>query len=94
MQLDSIPSWLASAWDISEASAQVILSLVVIFSLLIPVMILARGKNGVTIQLLTFFMAEAFLVGIGWLPFWMLIATVAMMSLAMAYLGKSAITGG
>ena len=94
MPLDDVPSWLASAWDISEASAQIILSIVVIFAVLLPVLLLARGRNGITIHLLTFFLAESFLVGIGWLPFWMLILTLCIVALAVASVGAKAITGG
>ena len=40
------------------------------------------------------FLTEAFLVGIGWLPFWLLIATVAVLAFGVASLGTSAVTGG
>lgn len=93
MPITDIPTWLADAWGISEAVAQVILSIMVIFAILLPVMYLARGRGTITIYLVVFFLVEAFLVGIGWLPFWILIATVAMMAMGIAMLGSKAIGG-
>ena len=42
--IEDIPEWLADAWLIDEAVAQVILSIVVIFTILLPVMYLSQGK--------------------------------------------------
>jgi hypothetical protein len=57
-------------------------------------MILARGRGSVTIYLVVFFLTEALLVGISWLPFWVMIATVAIMAVAIAVLGTRTVTGG
>jgi hypothetical protein len=92
MSLESIPTYLSDALDISLEAAQVILSIVVIFSLLLPVVIVTRGKSTM-VYTITIFLTEAFLVGVGWLPFWILIATVAMMALAVATLGVDAVVG-
>jgi hypothetical protein len=92
MSLESIPTYLSDALDISLEAAQVILSIVVIFSLLLPVVIVTRGKSAM-VYTITIFLTEAFLVGVGWLPFWILIATVAMMALAVATLGVDAVIG-
>lgn len=95
MQITEIPSWLAGAWSISEAVAQVILSITVILMVLLPIMYLAKGRSGaITIYLLVFFLTECFLAGVGWMPFWILIATVAVMSMSVAYLGRKAVAGG
>lgn len=94
MQITDIPSWLADAWSISEAVAQVILSIVVIFAILLPVMYLSKGRSSVTIYLLVFVLTSAFLAGIGWMPFWILIIEVAAMALAVASVGSKAVTGG
>jgi len=56
-------------------------------------MLLARGKTATTLYLIMLFLAEALLVGLGWMPFWILIATVAMMALAIASIGAIAVTG-
>lgn len=93
MSLEDIPSEFADAVGITEGTAQVILSIVVIFTLLLPTMLLARGKNATTIYLIMLLLAECLLVGLGWMPFWILIATVAMMAVAIAMLGTKAVTG-
>jgi len=92
MSLESIPTYLADAWDISLAVAQVILSIVVIFSLLLPVMIVTKGR-ATLVYLITIFLSEAFLVGVGWLPFWILIATIALMAFGVATVGVDGILG-
>jgi hypothetical protein len=38
-------------------------------------------------------LAECLLVGLGWMPFWILIATVGMMAIAIASLGTGVATG-
>jgi len=93
LALEEIPQSFADYFDINLLSAQVILSIVVIFMVLLPTMILAKGKNATIIYLFMFLLAEALLVGLGWLSFWILIATVAMMALAIAVIGTEAITG-
>ena len=93
VSIENIPALVADAWGITEASAQVLLSIVVILSVLLPVMILARGKRALTIEIVMIFLVECLLVGIGWLPFWILIATVAVMAIAIALLGSRVIVG-
>jgi len=92
MGLEDIPVAFADYFGITETTAQVILSITVIFTLLLPTMYLSKGKS-LTIYLMVFLLAECLLVGLGWLPFWILIATVAMMGIAMATLGTGAVTG-
>jgi len=91
MSLEDIPSQFAEYFGINEATAQVILSIAIIFAILLPTMYLA--KNSRTIHLIVLFLTECLLTGIGWLPFWVLIATVAMMAVAIAVLGVGAVTG-
>ena len=93
MSLEDIPQVFADAVGINEATAQVILSITIIFTLLLPTMLLARGKNATTIYLIMILLAECLLVGLGWMPFWILIATVAMMAMAIAFLGARVVTG-
>lgn len=93
MSLEDIPSAFADFVGINEGTAQVILSVVVIFTLLLPTMLLARGKNATMIYLIMTLLAECLLVGLGWMPFWILIATVAMMAVAIAMLGSNVVTG-
>ena len=92
--IEEIPDWLADAWGINLTTAQVIISIIVIFAILLPTMYLARGQNATTIYLIMFVLAECLLVGLGWMPFWILIATVGAMAIAIAVIGSDAITGG
>lgn len=91
--LESIPVWFADAMDINLATAQVLLSIVVLLTVLLPTMYLSRGNKSTILEIVMLFLVESMLVGIGWLPFWLLIATVALMALAIASLGTGIITG-
>lgn len=90
--LESIPTWFADTMDITLAAAQVLLSIAVILTVLLPTMYLSRGPSSIPI-LIMFFLTESFLVGIGWMPFWILIATVAVLAFAIASLGTKVVTG-
>jgi len=92
--LESIPTWFSDTMNITLEAAQMILSVSVILAILLPTMYLARGTRAITIEIVMLFLAESLLVGIGWLPFWILIATVAVMALAIASLGTKVVTGG
>lgn len=92
--LESIPTWLSTAWGISLESAQVLLSIIVILAVLLPVMYFAEGIRAITVEIVMIFLVESLLVGIGWLPFWIMIATVAVMAIAIALLGTRVVTGG
>jgi hypothetical protein len=87
MSLEDIPSYFAIYTGINETTAQLLLSLVVIFAILVPVMILSRGKNATTIWLIAVFLGECIVLGLGWLPFWIMIMTIAVTALAIAFLG-------
>ena len=94
MSLEDIPQAFADTVGINLETAQVIISIIVIFAILLPTMYLARGKNATTIYLIMFVIAECLLVGLGWMPFWILIATVGAMAISIAVIGSDAITGG
>lgn len=91
--LEDIPTYFADFMGISLAAAQVILSIVVILAVLLPTMYLARGTRAITIEIVMLFLCECLLVGIGWLPFWILIATVAVLAFAIASFGTKLVTG-
>jgi len=91
--LEDIPAYFADFMGISLEAAQVILSIVVILAVLLPTMYLARGTRAITIEIVMLFLCECLLVGIGWLPFWILIATIAVMAIAIAMLGTKVVTG-
>lgn len=92
--LEDVPTWFSDYFDISLAAGQVFLSIIVILAVLLPVFILNRGNRGVIIEVVLLFVTMGALVGLGWLPFWMLVATVAVMALAVAMFGSKLVTGG
>ena len=94
MSLESIPTYFSDFMDISLEAAQAILSIFVILAVLLPTLYLSRGSKSTVIEIVMLFLTEAFLVGIGWLPFWLLIATVAVMAFGVAIIGTKAVTGG
>lgn len=91
--LEDIPADFADYLNITEASAQVLLSIVVILAILLPVMLLSHKRSGFTLELITIFLTECLLVGIGWLPFWLLIMTVCIIAIGVAGLGRDLIFG-
>ena len=93
MSLEGIPQDFADYFLINLTMAQLILSIAVIFTILLPVMYLARGRNAVTIWLITTFLGECVVLGLGWLPFWIMIMTIAVTVLAIALVGSRAIGG-
>lgn len=93
MSLEDIPAVFAEAVGINEGTAQMILSLTIVFAILLPTMLLARGKNATTIYLIMLLFGELICVGLGWMPFWVLIATAGMMAIAISLLGTGAVTG-
>lgn len=81
--LEDIPQYLADYWGINLVSSQAILSTIVILSVLIPVLILTRGR-GVLIPAVTLFIVEVLLVGITWLDGWIMLITVVLIVLLFA----------
>ena len=94
MSLESIPTYFSDFMDISLEAGQAILSIFVIMAVLLPTMYLSRGNKSSLIEIVMVVLTESFLVGIGWLPFWLLIATVAVLAFGVAALGTKTVTGG
>lgn len=94
MSLESIPTWFSDTLNITLEAGQMILSVAVILAVLLPTMYLARGTRAIMIEVIMLFLSMSLLVGIGWLPFWILIATVAVMAMAIASFGTKIVTGG
>lgn len=92
--LEDIPAAFADVTGITEASAQVILSIVVLMAFVLPVMYLSKGKKGTTIEIVVMFLTLTMLVGIGWAPFWLLITAMLVMAVVVAMFGADALTGG
>ena len=92
MSLEDIPQGFADYFVINLATAQVILSIAMIFTVILPVMYLTKGK-ALTMYLVMFVLVESLLVGIGWMPFWILIATIAVIALGLAKIGAEGVAG-
>lgn len=91
--IESVPTWFSDTWDIPLEAAQVILSVIVILAVLLPVLMLTKGK-GILIPAIMFILAEAILVGVGWLPSWIMIVTVIVIALIFARTTSVFTTGG
>jgi hypothetical protein len=93
MSLESVPTYFSDFFDISVEAAEILLSVMVIMTILLPVLYLSRGRSNLP-TILIFYLTEAFLVGIGWLDFWILITTIVLLAAAVATLGTKTVTGG
>lgn len=93
MSLEDIPTDFATYFGINETTAQLILSIAVIFMLLLPTMILARGKNAVTVWIIVTFLGECIVLGLGWMPFWVMIMTILVTVLAFAMVTSEVLSG-
>jgi len=91
--IENVPTWFADTWDIPLEAAQVILSVIVILAVLLPVLIVTKGK-GMLIPAVMFILAEAILVGVSWLPAWVMIMTVVVIALIFARTTSTFTTGG
>ena len=94
MSLSDIPSQMATYFDISLTTAQIIISVIVIFAILLPTMVLARGKNAVTIWIISIFLGQTITLGLGWSPFWITIMFMVLGAMSVALFGAKQATGG
>ncbi len=94
LSLEDIPESFGTFFGITETTAQLILSIAVIFMFLMPTMILAKGKNATTVWLIMVVFGELVCLSLGWLPFWVLIATVGVMAISISMLGTRVVVGG
>jgi len=97
MSLEDIPTWFSDTMNITLEAGQMILSVAVILAVLLPLLYLNMRGSGQKTNLpiiIMFFLTESLLVGIGWLPFWILIATLTVCAMAVATLGTKTVTGG
>jgi len=88
------PEALGTFFGINETTAAIILSLSLIFMIVLPVMYLTReSKNGSMVWLIFTFLGECVVLGLGWLPFWVMIMTILITAIPIARLGSN-IAGG
>jgi uncharacterized membrane protein len=94
MSLEDIPSYFAIYTGINETTAQLLFSLIIIFAILVPYLILAHKNPSPMISLLLLFLGEAITLGLGWSPFWLMIMFMVLTSAGIAVLGARTVTGG
>lgn len=94
MSMTDVPSYFANMTGLNETTAQIILSLVVIFIILLPYLVASKGKPDMTISFVLLFVGLAISVGLGWSPFWLIIMVIAIVALGWAYLGARTTSGG
>lgn len=94
--LEDIPTLFAAAWGIDVISAQIIMSVFIIFAAVAPILVLrfmGKKDSGFNIELVTGFMAMLLCVGLGWLHVWVLIAAILVIAIAAAVFGTDVIIG-
>lgn len=94
VSLEDIPSYFSDATGVNLVTAQLICSMAVIMLIVLPVIYLARGRNATTIWLIFTFISECIVLGLGWLPFWIMIMTIAVTALGLSMKISSALSGG
>lgn len=91
--ITSVPTWFSDNWGIPLEAAQVILSIIVILAVLLPVLYLTKGK-GILIPAVMFILTEAVLIGVSWLPSWLMIVNLVVIALIFARTTSIFTTGG
>jgi len=93
MSVTDIPSYFAGITGINETTAQLILSIFVIFLLLLPYIIIMKGNPNPMVSLMVVFIGLSIALGLGWAPFWLLIMMIVILAAGVAYLGTRGVTG-
>lgn len=93
MSMTDVPSYFATATGLNVTTAQLFLSLMIIIGPLFAYLILSHPKSSNGVSLILVFIAECLTVGLGWLPFWILIMTIFIVMLSVAMFGTDAIVG-
>jgi hypothetical protein len=92
--MTDIPSYFADITGMNETTAQLLLSIFIIFLLLLPYVILTRGNPNPIISLMLVFIGLSIALGLGWAPFWIMIMTIVVLVAGVAMLGTKGVTGG
>jgi len=94
MDITDIPSYFADITGMNETTAQLILSIFIIFLLLLPYIILVKGHPNPIVSLMLIFIGLSIALGLGWAPFWIMIMMIVVLVAGVAYLGTRGVTGG
>lgn len=94
MDITDIPSYFSGITGMNETTAQLILSVFVIFLLLLPYVIITKGEPNSVVSLMLVFIALSICLGLGWAPFWILIMMLVILAAGVAFIGTKGVTGG
>jgi len=94
MSLEDIPTYLSEITGMNETTAQLILSIFIVFLLLLPYIILTRGNPNPIVSLMLVFIGLSIALGLGWAPFWIMIMMIVVLVAGVAMLGTKGVTGG
>jgi len=94
MDITDIPSYFSGITGMNETTAQLILSVFLIFLILLPYVIITKGEPNPIVSIMLVFIALSIALGLGWAPFWIMIMMIVIFASGMAYLGSKVMTGG
>lgn len=94
MDITNIPSYFADLTGMNETTAQLLLSIFIIFLLLLPYVILTKGEPNPIVSLMLVFIGLSIALGLGWAPFWIMIMMIVILAAGIAWLGTRGVTGG
>lgn len=91
--LGDIPSWMATAWGIDLVTSQVILSTFLFLGAIVPILVLRKDRTAFNVEIIMGFLMLAVCVGLEWLPIWIFIVAILLVSVASAIFGTKVIFG-
>ena len=94
MDITDIPAYFSGITGMNETTAQLILSVFIIFLILLPYVILTKGEPNPLISLMLVFIGLSIALGLGWAPFWIMVMMIVVLVAGVAYLGTKGVTGG
>ena len=94
MSITDIPAYFSEITGMNETTAQLILSIFIVFLLLLPYIILTRGNPNPIVSLMLVFIGLSIALGLGWAPFWIMIMMIVVLVAGVAMLGTKGVTGG
>ena len=94
MSVTDIPSYFADLPGLNETTAQLILSVFIIFLFLLPYIVLTKGQPNPLVSLMLVFIGLSIALGLGWAPFWIMIMMLVILGAGVAYLGTKGVIGG
>jgi len=94
MSITDIPAYFSEITGMNETTAQLILSIFIVFLLLLPYIILTRGNPNPIVSLMLVFIGLSIALGLGWAPFWIMIMMLVILVAGVAFVGTKGATGG